>query len=67
MVVLKIAQKVNIHLGYFIKKICHQELSKIAQSGHTDQGLSGFYTYLSPSHFQTILAKEGIARGDYDT
>ena len=33
--VFKTAQTVNIHLGYFCKKICHQELSKIAQSGHT--------------------------------
>ena len=30
------AQKVNIHLGHFCNEICHQELSKIAQSGgHT--------------------------------
>ena len=33
--VFKTAQKVNIHLGYFCKKICLQELSKIARSGHT--------------------------------
>ena len=33
--VFKTAQKVEIHLGCFCKKICHQELSKIAQSGHT--------------------------------
>ena len=32
--VFKRAQKVNIHLGYFCEKICHQELSKIPQSGH---------------------------------
>ena len=25
--------KVTEHLGYFLKKICHQELSKIAQTG----------------------------------
>ena len=31
----KTAQKVNICLGYFCKKICHQNLSKIAKSGHT--------------------------------
>ena len=31
----KRAQKDNIHLGYFCKKICNQELSKIAHSGHT--------------------------------
>ena len=31
----KRAQKVTVHLGYFWKKICRQELSKIAQSGHT--------------------------------
>ena len=33
--VFKAAQEVNIHLGYFSKKICHQELSKNIQSGHT--------------------------------
>ena len=37
----KRAQKVNMHLGYFFKKICHQELSKIAQSGHTGCGSVG--------------------------
>ena len=29
------AQKVVINLGYFLKKLCHQDFSKIAQSGHT--------------------------------
>ena len=33
--VFKTDQKVNIHLGYLSKKMCQQELSKIAQSGHT--------------------------------
>ena len=28
------AQKVTKYLGYFCKKICYQELLKIAQSGH---------------------------------
>ena len=32
----KVAQKSTILLGYFWKRICCQELSKIAQSGHTD-------------------------------
>ena len=32
----KIAQKSTIFLGYFWEWICCQELSKIAQSGHTD-------------------------------
>ena len=31
---LKQPKKVNTHLGYFSKRICHQEISKIAQSGH---------------------------------
>ena len=31
------AQKVTKHLGYFINKICCQEILKIAQSGHTSQ------------------------------
>ena len=35
--VFRTAPKVNIHLGYFCKKICHQELPKIAISGHTDR------------------------------
>ena len=30
----KIAQKVGILLGFFCYKFCHQEFSKIAQSGH---------------------------------
>ena len=42
----KIAQKLVIHLGYFCMNIFHQELSKIAQSGHT--GLTPRFTpYLS--------------------
>ena len=32
----KASQKVIYYLGYFWEKICCQELSKIAQSGHTD-------------------------------
>ena len=35
--VFKIAQKVAKFLGYFCMKICHQDPSKIAQSGHTVQ------------------------------
>ena len=30
----KIAISITIYFGYFSKKICHQELSKIAKSGH---------------------------------
>ena len=33
--VSKRAKKVTVHLGYFWKNICRQELSKIVQSGHT--------------------------------
>ena len=29
----------KIYLAYFCKKLCHRELSKIAQSGHTDRSL----------------------------
>ena len=29
------AEKVTKYLGNFWKKICHQEFSKIVQSGHT--------------------------------
>ena len=35
-ILFNIAQKVTNVLGYFCKQICYQELSKIAQSGHTD-------------------------------
>ena len=35
LVFYKTAQKVIILLGYFCKQIWYQELSKIAQSGHT--------------------------------
>ena len=31
----KFVQMFDKYLGYFCTKICHQELSKIAQSGHT--------------------------------
>ena len=34
------AQKVTKHLGYFCYKICCQEFSKIAQSGHTGHGIT---------------------------
>ena len=30
-----VAQKVIINVGYFLKKICHPDFPKIAQSGHT--------------------------------
>ena len=33
--VLQNRQKLCTHFGYFSKKICHQELSKNAHSGHT--------------------------------
>ena len=32
---IQIAYKVNKYLGYFCKKICSQDVLKIAQSGHT--------------------------------
>ena len=32
----KIAPAVTIHFGYFCVKLCHQELAKIARSGHTE-------------------------------
>ena len=34
---------VNIHSGYFFKKICHHELLKIAQSGHTASDRGGVH------------------------
>ena len=37
--VFKLAQKVTNNLGYFWKKFSHQELSKIAKFGHTDNSL----------------------------
>ena len=32
-----LAYNVNIVFGYFLKKICDQDFSKIAQCGHTVQ------------------------------
>ena len=34
----KIGQKVTKYFGYCCNKICHQDLEKIPQSGHTVQG-----------------------------
>ena len=34
--IFNIAQRVSKYLRYFCKKICCQELSKMAQSGHTE-------------------------------
>ena len=33
--IIQSSPNVNTHLGYFCKKICHLEVSKIVQSGHT--------------------------------
>ena len=30
-----LAQKFIVKFGYFLKKICHQDLSKMPQYGHT--------------------------------
>ena len=46
-VIFNSAQKVTVHLGYFWKKICSQELSKIAQSGHTDYAPDPFHFQLA--------------------
>ena len=40
-VVFQRAQKVNKYFGNFSKKLCHQNLLKIAQSGHTGLGEEG--------------------------
>ena len=32
----RIAKKVSKYLGYFSLQNCHQEISQIAQSGHSD-------------------------------
>ena len=40
MMLFTLTQKVIINFGYFLKKLCHQDLSKIAQSGHTDYKLN---------------------------
>ena len=37
MLSFKIARKVTKYFGFFCEKICHQELSKIVQSGHIVQ------------------------------
>ena len=43
----KIAEKVKKHLSILYKKICHQELSKIAKSGHTDGEATNALSFLS--------------------
>ena len=47
MTCLKIALSITIYIGYFYKKICHQELSKIAKSGHTDGEATNALSFLS--------------------
>ena len=44
MMFIKIAQNVNLYLGHFCTKICCQELTKIAQSGHTARA-SNYYSW----------------------
>ena len=50
--VFKIAPILTKYFGFFWKKICQQEFSKIAQSGHTDSP-QPFYLHIEPSsdHF----------------
>ena len=45
--VFKTAQKVCKHLGYFCKKSTRQELSKIAQSGHTGTKTDRLLSFVS--------------------
>ena len=47
----KITQNVSEYLGYFCTEICHQELSKIAQSGHTDSRFGGEQTLMKRADF----------------
>ena len=39
--IFKNGPKVAKYLVYFYKKNCHQDLSKMAQSGHTDLNVRG--------------------------
>ena len=34
MMLFTLAQKVIINFGFFLEKMCHQDFSKITQSGH---------------------------------
>ena len=51
----KAHHKVTKYLGYFCKKFCHQELSKIAQSGHTGETYLGKILQI----FAPIFLKRG--------
>ena len=42
------AEKVAKYLGHFWYKVCSQELSKIAQSGHTAAGATENLVLLGP-------------------
>ena len=54
----KIAQKVAKYLGYFGKKICHHEISKIAQSGHTERGIiPSLSLALAAAKFRTSISQ----------
>ena len=45
------------YFGYFCKKICHQDLSKIAQSGHTGGGVCFIerWNYAALTHLAKLL------------
>ena len=45
------AHLVTKYFGYLCKKICYQELSKIAQSGHTEgNAVTGMQVSRGPGH-----------------
>ena len=53
MMFFKVAQNETRYLGYFSNNVCHHELSKIAQSGHTGRDfkpqqriLDGYFSHL---------------------
>ena len=63
MTYFKIAQKVSKYLTHIFEKICCQELSKIAQSGHTDHH-HGLKLNRTEHSIYDVQGKEKIVKGE---
>ena len=61
--VFKIAQKVNKYLGNFCNIICCQELSKIAQSGHTE--LPPYLHWISQWRRRKMWADQNLSESSF--
>ena len=62
----KIAQKVPKYLCYFYKQICCKELSKIAQSGHTDWAWLVVIRYPSLTFIKYVKNKNNSRHREID-